>query len=1413
MGIISWIKDKCIGHKFQNANRLLSEGKADSAIEILQDILDNHPDALSALLEIYHSQIIQGNQRRISDVALLFGNHQFIKADCVNFVEEIEGSNQIWLLIDYCQALYCKGIRELKNKFIKYSTKLVVETNYVSNLQTLTIDNSLLISLSEFLLEEAKVIYNQHNDLVESERLCLLIQPYLSSQYFYELYANIRFDLIALKGITEESVKQLDSLFKDVKTNYHLADSAIRVLTDKGLKLAKDLFCKKEYVAALLVSQRLIEKYSDARQIYANSALKLYVSSDCQDNIIVTEHLYKCLGSDNSALVGALEPYIPYSTHRQKYISVVESELSRLMTKEKSQAENLFERAWELTRDERIIRVVLSSGSDESKVYFASLILNSDKDIIANNSNLKAYVSELSKLNNVEFVVTTLETLLGKGKKVATDYEKQILRFANDANTKSRRRIEIVERGLAKIQTDRLYSIDAIYLNEYIESGRYDSAFASKSATSLIGHNNLAEILIAKIFIDEARKSQDCFIREDKLRKALAINRSHNQLFDHTAYNSLMPIIENLITDLSKELYATDRPRATELLYLLRDNNLSWFDTYASLYLESIKNEQESEEFASKVLDIIIEGVGITSSENDRLWTKYITIKLSIISKKDVDKAISELTNLLIELDSQCVSTNKTDLKKEISSALCKRLFSRAKVYEKTKVYNKAIEDYERILDVSGNYIDVKTRIYICKLKNGKHLVKADRDEIDNLLSTKKDKAYQRDLAYRWCLYLISRGLLEKAEVINTRILDPDTEITQVCKEERIKAQQNLLDGLNEGIVKLNNSELTPEEAIAFGQSLSRTLNDINLIVQVSTQKRNILKEAIRLYAIEKFYAKGEYLQSLNGMKVQDSTYLSEPIALRNIAIMSLSAAENGQLTMSNYKELLAIWATAIYQQRIFVDSLDYTSWDDPYTFTLESALGWLDDNDNEELPDNVNFDDSSDSGVVSILEVQKTLLSRMEAAIKENSEYQQFLSLQLEAMDKLAEQKLDENCVIVAPYLLTMSNAYKDNVSKALTAEANQHYGNWESILEIGNLYGLNNGDFGKYASALEVLNVAVASIERKRGINTLFTQTHISLVKEFDILNTNLISAVTTAMNNDIAQNVEYRKLNSDYGVVVKVIGDDTLSFTFSNYINQQVVRILNDKTQTLAQSAPILFEIYSFCKCNPHLKRNIENILEALIHNYISDGDDENLTVLDNLLSSTREFDSQIVKALKGGGDTPEEMMALFFSSNEVRFNQLKTRIGSKSRPIHVQFNAIATKIVTIKVQLELSQIVDKVNNGTMSKCDALQKVYNIYKNNKNIDRVCENLATLIPMCVVEYIISDKYGKSKVESVLNSLKSNMSPTFRAHNSGIGEAYNMVWGQLPFNARNAIENNPWTLNAQGEALKKGLDYLKALR
>ena len=1411
MGIVSWIKDKYYDSRFQKANRLLSEGAIKEAVKILNEILDSHPDAPSVLLSIFHTQIEDGDRAKINDVIHLYKSYQSLKNACINFANAISRKQKPVIAIDYIQAIYGTGLHEVKNLFVNTAREYILSSQSGNNLSSLTCDSTLISALSYSLFNDAKQSYID-NDLSGCKRICELIFPVLSSKEFYKLYSNVCFDTLVLNSINARSIVELDKLFKEAKERYNLSIADIKCLTDKGLKVAQKLFNDNDFAASLLVSQRLLDKYPEACKLYADSALKLYRSNNTNKNLIVTSCLYKALGIKTADLIVGLELFIPYDNQlKEKYLDSVVVEVKRLLVVNRNEAERLFFHVWSLTPDKRLLKCVLSSGPETDRIIIVSHIIENNAKILSNDTYLTVFVTGLKGFANLEYVTEVFEILLNKGKKVESSYEWAILKLASTAPINSRKRVETLTRGLQNIQLKTFFDQKSEYLKDYIKSGHYDKSYARAEVTTLKSKHGLADVLLAYILLDEAKSSQDYTVKEQKLREALAIKNSHDQLFDQSSFDIIVPEITSQITEIAEVFYPQNKDRAIALLYLLRDNNLSWYETYASLFLNFISCSESSPETASTILGIIKEGK--ESMILPKLWERYLSIQISIVNKLSLNEAIDYLISVNNDINNTCQTANKDDLLKSEHTVLCKLLMERGKGEEKKKNFDKAIKDYESIISLLGSYPDVKARIYICKLKSDRRLLNEDKEEIRNLLKYKKDKKYQKDLAFRWCIYLISHNNLNEAEEINDRILGCDSELMQICQEEKIRAQQVILDRLNEQIIRLNNSELTAQGAISFGQSLTQILDDISLIVKVSPQKIKILKDSIRIFAIEKFYENGDYLDSLNGLKVQDSTYLSDPIALRNIAIIALSAAENGLLSKANYKELLSIWVTAIYQQKLFVDSLGYTTWDDSYTFSLQEALGHL-DNNGDDLPDNVNYADPNDANVVSILEVQKNLLLRMEATIQDNPEYQTFLSSQLEAMDKLVSQNLDESCVIVAPYLLMLSNSYKSNVSHALTVEVNQHYSNWEEILEIGCMYGLSTGDFGRYSVALTNLETAIKAIETKSQVNRAFAPTKVAAIKVFPGLTSQLVSIILTALNNDIGQDIGYTALYSFYGVIIKAVGNDTAAYTYSNYINQQVVRKLNDKSITLSVGAPVLFDLYTYCKCNPHLKRNLDNIIEALIHNYITDGNNGNLTVLDNVLSSTREFDQCVVKALNGGDSMPEEMMVILFSSNENRFNILKSKIGSKSQPIQNQFTSTSSKMAETKVQLELSEIVEKVEKGIMSKCDALQKLYSMYQNNSTNVRICENLATLIPMCVMEYIIPGEAGKQKVESVLNALKSNMSSTYKAHASVVSEAYNMIWQQLSPQNRLALSGSSiYDLNEDGKRLKKGIDYLRALK
>ncbi len=673
----------------------------------------------------------------------------------------------------------------------------------------------------------------------------------------------------------------------------------------------------------------------------------------------------------------------------------------------------------------------------------------------------------------------------------------------------------------------------------------------------------------------------------------------------------------------------------------------------------------------------------------------------------------------------------------------------------------------------------------------------------------------QKDLSHRVAVYHLSRNDLTAAEKINDTYLH-DRQLTTLCSDLRLQreeqAQVARLVAVNEQLRLLAAGTLAPADALALARGLTTLLSRVRGITSISPEKKSEMQRALIQYAIRKFYDGDDYISCYRTMRTLDESVFNNPIALRPLATMALLAAESDQLSDDNYQECIAVCVTAIYQQEIFVNSLDDTSWDDTYTFTLYDALGVL--SDTTALPENVVTDDITGNNIVAIRDVQKELLGRLERALQQHDAYYHFYSQQVGAMDLLAEQNLDEPCCIVAPYLLQLSTTCTSAIHHALLTEEREHYGNYEDILHIGTLYGITSGAFATYATAQQYLAQANDYLATKRNARSAFAKTHIAVMRRFEKLFTTLVAAVTTAFNNDIAVSTTYETIYHDYYPVFASLGDDNFSFTFANYINKQVTPACNDDKISESKCADILFSLYTIYNSDSQIKNNLASLVSVLVVQYLNNAAATTLTTLDTILSATRDFDQSVIDALTGAGKVPEEMVIIAtIIPHEQAFTTLQQRIGSHSTRLSRQFRSTANKINDIKLNMQISDIVDKVNNETLPRAQALKQLYDIYVNHKDNNRVCENLATLVPMCIMEYVINDRYGSQAVQSVLDKLKNNMSSTFRSNRAPIGEAYNVIWNQLPYDARRAIDNESWSLNEQGLAMKRGIEYLRALK
>jgi hypothetical protein len=340
-------------------------------------------------------------------------------------------------------------------------------------------------------------------------------------------------------------------------------------------------------------------------------------------------------------------------------------------------------------------------------------------------------------------------------------------------------------------------------------------------------------------------------------------------------------------------------------------------------------------------------------------------------------------------------------------------------------------------------------------------------------------------------------------------------------------------------------------------------------------------------------------------------------------------------------------------------------------------------------------------------------------------------------------------------------------SIENAFEYELEQNYDNREDVIALGTEYGFTGPDYADYSKGYNALLICKNSLSATSSgrVSGAFSSDSVTAIKRFKKLYADLKSSVGTAMNEDIRSEMDFKSFLDKYEIICRAVADTTLSLTCSNYVNGEVVHLLNNDNMKLREGVGYMVRIYNIAPTNFQVKNNLEGILSNLV------------TLIEE----------------KG------------YSADRNALNKALADTG----------NTFTTIVADATIQAKLSILVDKVNSGAISKSSALSDVYGFYQKSPNNDRVCENLATLCEMCIFEYIINDSYGTSSVKTTLNNIARNMSPTFTQKARKLGKTFNEMWSKIPYDTKNlmcgGLDLNS-SLNSKGEALKLGLQYLKKL-
>lgn len=1014
---------------------------------------------------------------------------------------------------------------------------------------------------------------------------------------------------------------------------------------------------------------------------------------------------------------------------------------------------------------------------------------------------------QIFSFDNYRYSLVVFERLIRKGIAVKKAYVATILKALPSLSINDR--LSLINEGLAKYQDKYLINEKLGLSDSFANEGYLD--IAETILHELVGLHEMAEPKLAMLFYEESKKSKVLDTKLCLITKGLAYHISHSPIFAYEEYNSIFKKLLSSYTILINKYYPIDKNKAYQLCVELKQYNDKWYLKYIcirAVALSEIENpECKIDHIRKTFMTLETEGYDLketTIKEVNSLWDILSIAEVNYAKTCTYKDRIQHLNDYSNYVASHCNKEKGNTILKDINTELVAIHKIQGYNYEQEGLYSNAIESYSALSSIS----DVRTKSWsrircaLCNIKSGKTVKEEDVRKLLAYVGFAKEK---KELSYRYSLYLIKNNGAKQSITFIEEFLPNEIELIDICKNKFIKESEFLLSELNQIIEKLNKGIAHLSEAKKLLDSLDNYDEKISPYLEGIHQRIVDLRPLIQSYILSKWYEEGHYEDVLSYLKNSGKNWYEDDVYFRNIAIACLGIAESGKISKINYKAIISYWLTAVYCDRLFINSLEYTSWDDAYTFTLYNSLGGSKDDSFEALPDNVNFDEPQEGSVISIAEVQQNLLNRFETALNDKDEtFRNFYDEQKNAMDSLVKLNLDKPCIIAAPYLANNTRKCFNEIKDTLSYEYD-NYGS-ENILKVGVLYNINYGTFKEYKVAMSNADSCMSAAKSMSitHVKKAFTNSAIESIQEFPDLYNSFTTEIQNILSREIKNNTSYKTILNVFSIICLIAKESTLSYIFGNYINQCVVAKLNDNSLDLASGLKDLVSAYNVAKSYLQLKNNIGSVLEALVRKYITESNSGDLDTIKYVLNSTgTEFESNVANILS------DQIVLIAMATGHAETIDSLAAISAKTAALRNKLTGLKNKKKEISLNMELSKVVDSVNNNKMSYSSALQKVYSLYKENKDNSRVCENLCTLIGMCIREYVIPDIYEKSTVMPIFNELKYNKSATYKVSAEILRKERQGILDSLPWEARNLLTGGTAygsSLNENGIKLRNAL-------
>lgn len=628
-------------------------------------------------------------------------------------------------------------------------------------------------------------------------------------------------------------------------------------------------------------------------------------------------------------------------------------------------------------------------------------------------------------------------------------------------------------------------------------------------------------------------------------------------------------------------------------------------------------------------------------------------------TKGDIDK-LNQNIKFIDTVNKKGSESDFSSLKKKHIYDLADSHFKKATDKEKSDKLSEAIQIYNTGKDyaeksdnktVKNNSV---TRIAICQIKRNDKINLDDVSEIGY-----SDKSYQKELYYRYAIQLLKNKEYTAAEKVissnlNFQSADID-KLSEIIKAEKNNNAVTKIEEINTLIEHLQKKSLSTEELKAFYDSLDKTINEVKFLdIQVS-EKISALKPTLFNRLLTQYISAEQYGNAISIIQKYPKFWES-PELLKNLGICCYGYTSKGLLTERNYQTVISGWLTSVFSDRVILKSLDDTTWDDNYTFTLVEAIG-SNYSQHEETPDNVNYDEISESNI-SIGATQKELLQQFETIIHKEIQDANLSKLVNDFYDK--EKEALENVISVIEkdiFFATPHFAKQNGFNNEIIEELDNDYHNYsnEEALEAGVPYIKNSNStvVYQYFYANDLIDKVKTAInnENSIAIKNLNTKENKQWIEKFDSIIELVEDKLFNSISNKISEDDENEKLIPVMEECILFSSQNAkLKHQYSNYVANYCISKVNEDEMDNFKALSLMKGAYLRSPNNPKIVKNFITLIRFNLMDILNDRTrkmNEIYTILDwvkkNNMSQTYKQNSnelstarrEIIQQLKKAG----------------------------------------------------------------------------------------------------------------------------------------------------------------------------------